>query len=85
VELSAGPQALSALIGTRVQDQGGRSLGRVLEVRAHWERDGSIVLDELMVGRRALRQRLRGPGADARGIPWGAVAETGTDRIVIRR
>jgi len=68
-----------------VRDQGGRSLGRVLEVRARWEGDGSVVLEELIVGRRALWQRLRGPGPDAHGIPWEAVAETGPDRIVIRR
>jgi hypothetical protein len=85
VELSAEPQAFSDLVGSPVRDQGGRSLGRVLEVRAHWERDGSVVLDELMVGRRALWQRLRGPDPGARGIPWEAVAERGADRIVIRR
>jgi len=85
VELSTRPQAFSGLIGTPVHDQGGRSLGRVLEVRGHWERDGSVVLDELMVGRRALWQRLRGPSAGAHGFPWESVVEVGGDRVVVRR
>jgi len=54
VELSSGGFSFSGLIGQVVRDQSGRRLGRVYEVRGHWERDGSIVLDELMVGRRAL-------------------------------
>jgi sporulation protein YlmC with PRC-barrel domain len=85
VELSDNPLAFSELIGTSVTDQSGRALGRVLEVRAHWERDGSVVLDELMIGRRALWRRLRGPNPDERGIPWETVAEIGAERIVIRR
>jgi hypothetical protein len=79
------PQAFSSLIGTPVEDQGGRALGRVFEVRAHWEGDGTIVFDELLIGRHGLWRRLRGPAADARGIPWEAVAELGPERIVVRR
>jgi sporulation protein YlmC with PRC-barrel domain len=84
VELNADPSSFSALVGRRVEDRSGRSLGRVFEARAHWERDGSIVLDELMVGRSAFWQRLRGPGAEARGIPWENVVELGRDRVVVR-
>jgi sporulation protein YlmC with PRC-barrel domain len=84
VELSDNPLAFSELIGTSVTDQSGRALGRVLEVRAHWERDGSIAFDELLVGRRALWQRLRGPRNDARGIPWEALAEIDAEGIVVR-
>jgi sporulation protein YlmC with PRC-barrel domain len=83
VELSRRPFALSELIGRSVTDRSGRSLGRVFEVRAHWDGDGAIVLDELMLGRRAFLRRLRGPGGEARGIPWGAVLELGDDRIVV--
>ena len=83
MELSGGPNAFSELVGRRVEDQSGRSLGRVFEARAHWERDGTVVLDELMVGRRALWQRLRGPRHDARGIPWENVSELGSSRIVV--
>jgi sporulation protein YlmC with PRC-barrel domain len=83
VELSEQPRAFSSLVGRRVEDQAGRTLGRVFEARAHWERDGGIVLDELMVGRSALWQRLRGPAPGARGIPWENVAELGPDRIVV--
>lgn len=57
----------------------------MLEVGARWERDGTIVFDELLIGRRGLWRRLRGPAADARGIPWEAVTELGPERIVVRR
>lgn len=83
MELSQKPTAFSSLIGQRVEDRSGRAIGRVYEARAHWQDDGSVVLDELMVGRRALWQRLRGPGASARGIPWESVIELGPDRIVV--
>lgn len=87
MELSDRPEAFSALIGTRVRDQSGRSLGRVLEVRGHRRSDGTIVCDELLVGARALWLRLRGPDAGPRvhGIPWRAIMETTPERIVVRR
>ena len=66
MELSREPAPFSDLVGRPVCDQGGRALGRVFEARAHWERDGSIVIDELLVGRRGLWRRLRGPGEDDR-------------------
>jgi hypothetical protein len=84
VELSRDPFAFSELIGRRVSDQNGRSLGRVFEVRAHWEGDGTILLDELLVGRRALWRRLRGRGAEARGISWRSVTELSPNRIVVQ-
>jgi sporulation protein YlmC with PRC-barrel domain len=84
VELSRGQASFSDLIGTPVRDSAGRRLGRVFELRAHWERDGSVVLDELLIGRRGLLRRLRGPGDGARGIPWEAVVELDEERIVVR-
>ncbi len=78
-----GPHALSELIGRRVVDSSGRSLGHVFEARARWEND-FLVLDELLLGRRALLRRLRGPAQECRGIPWEAVVEVGPDRIVVR-
>ena len=45
MELSRDPAAFSDLVGRPVRDQAGRGLGRVFEARAHWERDGSVVLD----------------------------------------
>jgi sporulation protein YlmC with PRC-barrel domain len=83
VELSQGPAAFSDLIGKRAEDQRGRSLGRVYEVRARWEKE-QIIFEELLVGPRALLRRLRGPGAEIRGFPWEAVATVGADRIVVR-
>jgi sporulation protein YlmC with PRC-barrel domain len=84
VELNRGQASVSDLIGTPVRDSAGRPMGRVFEVRAHWEREGSIVLDELLVGRRGMWRRLRGPGDDDRGIPWEAVVELDDERIVVR-
>jgi sporulation protein YlmC with PRC-barrel domain len=83
MELSDDPKAFSALIGLRVEDQSGRVIGRVYEVRGRWQGDGSIVFEQLLVGRRALLRRLRGPGPDWSGIPWEAVIELADDRIVI--
>jgi hypothetical protein len=85
VELNREHWAFSDLVGGRVSDQSGRSIGRVFEVRAHWQRDGSIVLDELIVGRSGLWRRLRGPGTERRGIPWAAVTEVAPGRIAIHR
>jgi sporulation protein YlmC with PRC-barrel domain len=83
VELRYEPFGFSELIGRRVCNQTGRSLGRVFEAKGHWDGDGSIVIDELLVGRRALLRRLRGPGPDVQGIPWESVAEVADDRIVV--
>jgi len=83
VELES-PKAFSEVMGRRVVDSSGRSLGRVFEARAHWEND-TFVLDELLLGRRALLRRLRGPAQECRGIPWEAVVEVGPDRIVVQR
>lgn len=77
------PTALSELIGRRVTTVSGRSLGHVFEVSAHWGSDGSLVLDELLLGRRALVRRLRGPAQRCRGIPWEAVVEAGSEQIVV--
>jgi sporulation protein YlmC with PRC-barrel domain len=84
VELSPLRSSFSDLVGRRVRDHDGRSLGRVFEVRAHWERDGSVVFDEVMIGRRSLWRRLRGPDSDTRGIPWENVIEIGDDHLVVR-
>lgn len=83
MELNGGRGAFSELIGRRVRDPSGRSLGRVFEARGHWEADGTIVVDELLLGRQALWRRLRGPGPDERGIPWEAVVEIGEREIVV--
>lgn len=83
MELSDELLAFSDLAGARVRDASGHVLGRVFEARAHWERDGSIVVDELLVGRRSLWRRLRGPGPDAHGIPWASVGELRAGEIVV--
>lgn len=83
MELSDAPFALSDLIGKPVCDSSGRRLGRVFEVRAHWEGGDRIVVDEILLGRGSLLKRLRGPDARARGIRWESVTEVG-ERIVVR-
>ncbi len=85
MELKEKPLAFSELIGSRVRDQSGRSLGRVFEARAHYERGGGVVIDELMLGRGGLWQRLRGPAAEARGVPWASVVEARDGEIVVSR
>lgn len=84
MELKREELAFSELIGARVREGSGRSLGRVFEVRGRWRGDGSILVEELLVGRRALWRRLRGPKPDARGIPWQNVIERRRGEIVAR-
>jgi sporulation protein YlmC with PRC-barrel domain len=85
VELSD-PRALSELLGRRVVDQSGRRLGRVYEAKAHWEPDGSVVIDELVLGRSGLWRRLRGPsGRERETVPWEAVVELPGEQVVVRR
>ena len=81
--MSRDPFALSDLIGKPVCDSSGRRLGRAFEVKAHWEGEGRIVFDEILVGRGSLLKRLRGPEAGARGVRWENVAEVG-EQIVVR-
>ena len=85
MELSEGPLSFSGLIGTSVIDQSGRKLGRVFDLRAHRDHDGVIVVDELMIGARALLGRLRGPNAEAAGIPWESIVELNDDRILVHK
>jgi sporulation protein YlmC with PRC-barrel domain len=84
VELNEGRGAFSELIGRRVRDTSGRSLGHVFEVRAHWEKDGTIVLDELLIGRLGLWRRLRGPGPDDGGIAWTSLVAVDDDFLTVR-
>jgi len=77
------PGAFSELIGLPACDQNGCSLGRVYEARGHWQGD-VIVIDELLIGRRGLLRRLRGPDSAARGIPWANVVGLDRERIVVR-
>ena len=85
MELSGDKAGVARLLDARVVDQNGSRLGRVYELRGHYERDGSIVVDELLIGKTALLKRLRGPGPEAAGIPLDAVIEQGPERIVVRR
>jgi sporulation protein YlmC with PRC-barrel domain len=85
VELSD-PGALSELLGRKVVDQSGRKLGRVYEAKGHWERDGTVVIDELILSRGGLRRRLRGPGGpEEQAIAWEQVVELPGETVVVRR
>jgi sporulation protein YlmC with PRC-barrel domain len=80
------PGALSELLGRKVVDQSGRRLGRVYEAKAHWERDGTVVIDELILSRNGLRRRLRGPGGgETNSVPWESVVELPDECVVVRR
>jgi sporulation protein YlmC with PRC-barrel domain len=79
------PGALSELLGRKVVDQSGRRLGRVYEAKAHWERDGTVAIDELILSSGGLRRRLRGPGGpEKRAVPWEAVVELRDEQVVVR-
>jgi sporulation protein YlmC with PRC-barrel domain len=84
VELSSQPFAFSELIGMPVEDSSGRHLGRVWEARARWKPDGTMTIEEILVGRGAVLKRLRGLGPDAKGISWENVAQIDARRIVVR-
>jgi sporulation protein YlmC with PRC-barrel domain len=84
MELSQDPAALSSLIGVRVRDSDGKLLGRVFELRASHDRDGFLVIDRLLIGRRGLWKRLRGPGGPEGGIPWESVAAIEDGLLTIR-
>jgi len=78
-------KSLSELLGRKVLDQSGRKLGRVYEAKGHWERDGTIVIDELILDRGGLRRRLRGPGGpEEQSYPWEAVVELTGEAIIVR-
>ncbi|MGH2940302.1 MAG: hypothetical protein ACRDPE_19520 [Solirubrobacterales bacterium] len=85
MELSDVPTGVAHLLGARVYDQNGKELGRIHELRGHHERDGTVVIDELLLGPKALLKRTRGPGPDVRGIPFEAVIELSAERAVVRR
>jgi len=84
VELSNAPTGVAHLIGARVYDTSGRKLGRVHELRGHRQDDGTVVVDDLLLGPRAFWKRLRGPGPAAPAIPLEAVIEWGSERIVVQ-
>lgn len=79
------PGALSELLGRKVVDQSGRRIGRVYEARGHWEVDGTIVIDELVLSRSGMRRRLRGPGGpDRQSVPWESVVDLSDEHVVVR-
>jgi sporulation protein YlmC with PRC-barrel domain len=80
------PGALSELLGRKVVDQSGRRLGRVYEAKAHWEPDGTVVIDELILSGGGLRRRLRGPGGPERqSVPWESVIDLSDEHVTVRR
>ncbi len=80
------PGALSELLGRKVVDQSGRRVGRVYEARGHWEGDGTVVIDELILSRSGMRRRLRGPGGpDRQSVPWESVVDLSDEHVVVRR
>jgi sporulation protein YlmC with PRC-barrel domain len=69
-----------------VVDQSGRRVGRVYEAKGHWERDGTVVIDELILSSGGLRRRLRGPGGpEKHSVPWESVVDLRDEQVVVRR
>lgn len=80
------PGALSELLGRKVVDQSGRRLGRVYEAKGRWERDGTVVIEELILSSGGMRRRLRGPGGgETHSVPWEAVIDLPDEQVVVRR
>jgi sporulation protein YlmC with PRC-barrel domain len=80
------PGALSELLGRKVVDQDGRPVGRVYEAKGRWQRDGSVVIEELILSRGGLRRRLRGPGGPERqSVPWESVVDLRDEQVTVRR
>lgn len=86
MELNEGqrPAALSTLIGKSVRDADGRKLGRVFELHAARDGDGFLVVDRILVGRRGLWRRLRGPAGRESGLPWESVIAIESDSLTVR-
>ena len=81
---------LSALLGTRVRTESGRSVGRVYDVRAEL-RPRSLQVTGLVVGRRGLLERLGIGASRARGrldtrdvVAWQDVLRADRREVVIR-
>jgi len=84
MELNRDPTALSTLIGLRVRDADGKSLGHVFELRARRDRGGLLVIDRILIGRRGLWRRLRGPSGRESGIPWESVIAIEDESLTVR-
>jgi sporulation protein YlmC with PRC-barrel domain len=84
MELNGDPAALSSLIGLSVRDADGRTLGRVFELRARRDSDGFLVIDRILIGRRGLWKRLRGPAGRESGLPWESVIAVDDDSLTVR-
>ena len=79
------PAALSTLIGKVVRDADGKKLGRVYELHASRDGDGFLAIDRILVGRRGLWKRLRGPAGRESGFPWESVIAIEDDSLTVRR
>jgi sporulation protein YlmC with PRC-barrel domain len=83
---------LSHLLELEVQDEDGRSLGHVHDVRVQRGGDGEYVVEGLITGRRGLfvrlgarRARDPAPVSPHDALPWKDVLAIEPDRIVVRR
>jgi sporulation protein YlmC with PRC-barrel domain len=83
MELTSTQGALTDLLGLPVRDASGRTLGRVVEVRARRAAGGELEVEALLVGGRALLRRLRGPETKAKEVAWGAVSEVRGEEILV--
>jgi len=96
--MSASVLKLSHLLELRVEDEDGRRLGRVQDVRVRRETAGGEAeppqyrVEGLIVGPRGLRVRLGwrrrsgpAPVAEQDALPWEDVLAIEPDRLLVRR
>jgi len=89
---------LSRLLGLPVEDEAGRSMGRVYDVRVRQTQTGSPTrpptyeIEGLIVGERGMRVRLgwrraRGPGQEGGHdlLRWDDVLAVESERLLVRR
>lgn len=75
---------LSRLIDLPVEDEGGHRLGRVWDIRASDASGGDPQLTSLLIGRRALWERLTGGATGAVEVAWSDVVSVTDDRVLVR-
>ena len=77
----------SDLMGSLVCTESGTKLGRVHDLRAHFDGDGWLLMG-LVVGSGGIKERLSGGGEEPLGagdvVAWEAITTIGDGRITVR-
>jgi sporulation protein YlmC with PRC-barrel domain len=85
---------LTDLVNSQCVTEDGRVLGRVFEFRARHTGDGTLEIEDLLLGRHALVERYgagrhrppgRRQGDTVHEVPWSDVVRIEERRVVVRR